>query len=163
MFRLLITSGIKHMDIPSDFKELLELFNFHQVEYLVAGAYALAHHGSPRYTGDIDLFVNPRQENSIRILNALKDFGFASLELKEEDFTTTNQIIQLGVPPTRIDIITSISGVTWDEADAGKIAGACGSVSVFFVGREQFVANKLATGRLKDLADLESLGVRIEK
>lgn len=146
------------MDIRSDFKELLELFNSHKVEYLITGAYALAFHGVPRYTGDIDLFVNPNPANAHRIINALDEFGFGSLELKVEDFIKPGQIIQLGVPPARIDIITSISGVSWNEAEAGKIAGRCGVIPVYFLGREQFITNKRATGRQKDLADLESLG-----
>ena len=146
------------MEIQSDFKELPELFNSHKVEYLITGAYALAFHGAPRYTGDIDLYIKPDPSNARRIVNALDQFGFGSLGLKAEDFTTLGQIIQLGVPPARIDIITSISGVSWEEAEGGKIAGSCGGVPVYFIGREQFIANKQATGRQKDLADLESLG-----
>jgi len=146
------------MEIQSDFKELLELFNSHKVEYLIIGAYALAFHGAPRYTGDIDLFVNPDPSNASRIVNALDEFGFGSLGLKAEDFIKSGQIIQLGVPPARIDIITSISGVSWQEAESGKIQGSCGSVPVNFVGRKQLIANKRATGRQKDMADLESLG-----
>lgn len=146
------------MEIQSDFKEVLELFNSHKVEYLIIGAYALAFHGAPRYTGDIGLFVNPDSSNANRIVNALGEFGFDSLGLKAEDFTKPGQIIQLGVPPTRIDIITSISGVLWQEAESGKTPGRCGGIPVNFVGREQFIANKRTTGRKKDIADLESLG-----
>ncbi len=146
------------MEIQSDFKELLELFNSHKIEYLIIGGYALAHHGAPRYTGDIDLFVKPDLDNAKCIVRALDDFGFGSLGLTREDFMEPGQIIQLGMPPGRIDIITSISGVTWYEANAGKVAGTCGGVPVNFVGREQFVKNKKATGRTKDLADLEALG-----
>ena len=154
----LTISVINFMEIQSDFKELLELFNSHKVEYLITGAYALAFHGAPRYTGDIDLYIKPDSSNAGRIINALDQFGFGSLELKTEDFTTSGQIIQLGVPPARIDIITSISGVSWDEAEGVKIAGNCGGVPVYFIGREQFITNKQATGWQKDLADLESLG-----
>ncbi len=93
------------MEIQSDFKELLELFNSHKVEYLVTGAYALAFHGAPRYTGDIDLFVNPQPVNAERIIAALHEFGFGSLGLKPDDFTEPGQIIQLGIPPARVDII----------------------------------------------------------
>ena len=118
----------------------------------------LSHFGAPRYTGDIDLYIKPDSSNAGRIINALDQFGFCSLGLKAEDFTKSGQIIQLGVPPARIDIITSISGVSWDEAEGGKIAGNCGGIPVYFIGREQFITNKQATGRQKDLADLESLG-----
>lgn len=146
------------MEIQSDFKELLELFNSHKVEYLITGAYALAFYGAPRYTGDIDLYIKPDSENAGRIVKALDQFGFGSLGLKANDFTTPGQVIQLGVPPARIDIITSISGVSWEEAEKGKIAGNCGGIPVYFIGREQFITNKHATGRQKDLADLEALG-----
>lgn len=151
------------MEIQSDFKDLLELFNSHKIEYLIVGGYALAHHGAPRYTGDIDLFVKPDSDNAKRIIKALDDFGFGSLGLTKEDFIEPGQIIQLGKPPGRVDIITSISGVTWDEANNGKIEGTCGGVPVHFVGREQFVKNKTATGRAKDLADLEALGEKLNK
>ena len=146
------------MKVQSDFKELLELFNSHKIEYLITGGYALAHHGAPRYTGDIDLYVKSDAENAKRIILALDEFGFGSLDLKEEDFLEEGQIIQLGRPPARIDILTSISGVNWDEAFEGKVEGSCSDVPVNFVGREQFVKNKKATGRVKDLADLEALG-----
>ena len=146
------------MEIQSDFKELLELFNSHEVEYLITGAYALALHGAPRYTGDIDLFVKPDPANAKNIINALDEFGFGSLSLTAQDFTKPGQIIQLGVAPGRVDLITSISGVTWEEAEAGKLQGNCGGVAVNFIGREQFIINKRATGRQKDIADIESLG-----
>jgi hypothetical protein len=146
------------MEIRTDFKELLELFNKHKVEYLIVGGYALAFHGAPRVTGDIDLFVRPTNENAARILAALDDFGFGSLDLSQEDFTTPGMVVQLGVPPVRIDIITHVSGVPWEKADTGKAAGFYGDVPVFFIGRDDFIANKRATGRIKDAADIEALG-----
>ena len=146
------------MEVQKDFKELLELFNGHNVEYMIVGAYALAYHGAPRFTGDIDILVHPSPENAQKILSALADFGFGSLNLKIEDFKNPNSVVQLGVPPVRIDIITSITGVDWEEADKGKIEGLYGDVPVCFLGREQYIANKRAVGRKKDLADLESLG-----
>lgn len=146
------------MEVQKDFKELLELFNGHNVEYMIVGAYALAYHGAPRFTGDIDIFIHPSPENAQKILSALADFGFGSLNLKIEDFKNPNSVVQLGVPPVRIDIITSITGVDWEEADKGKIEGLYGDVPVCFLGREQYIANKRAVGRKKDLADIESLG-----
>ncbi len=146
------------MEIRTDFKELLELFNKHKVEYLIVGGYALAFHGSPRVTGDIDLFVRPTNENAERILAALNDFGFGSLDLSKKDFTTPGMVVQLGVPPVRIDIITRVSGVSWEQADAGKVSGRYADTPVFFIGREDFIANKRATGRKKDAADIEALG-----
>jgi hypothetical protein len=146
------------MEAQKDFKELLELFNEHKIEYMIVGAYALAYHGAPRFTGDIDIFVKPSIENAERILLALADFGFGSLNLKKEDFQNPDSVVQLGVPPVRIDIITSLTGVTWEEADQGKVEGLYGDESVHFLGKEQYIANKRAIGRKKDLADLEALG-----
>lgn len=146
------------MEAQKDFKELLELFNEHKIEYMIVGAYALAYHGAPRFTGDIDIFVEPSPENAKKILLALSDFGFGSLNLKNEDFQNPNSVVQLGVPPVRIDIITSLTGVTWDEADQGKVVGLYGDISVYFLGKKQFIANKRAIGRKKDLADIEALG-----
>ena len=151
-------SGVSLMEIHNDFKEFLELFNKHKVEYLVVGGYALAFHGAPRFTGDIDLLVRPVRENAERILAALNEFGFGSLDLSEDDFTMPGKVIQLGVPPIRIDIITSISGVSWEKADSGKVPGRYGQTSVCFISREDFIANKRATGRKKDAADIEALG-----
>jgi hypothetical protein len=145
------------MEVQSDFKDLLELFNVHNVKYMIVGGYALAFHGAPRYTGDIDILVKPDAENARNILNALDEFGFAFSGLAIQDFENPDNVIQLGVPPVRIDIITSLSGVSWEEAFANHENGEYGSVSVKFIGRKQFILNKLATGRKKDFADLEAL------
>jgi len=146
------------MEVQPDFRDLLVLFNKHEVEYLIVGGYALAFHGAPRYTGDIDIFVKPDLVNAQRILAALEEFGFGSVGLTSADFKTPDQIIQLGFPPVRIDIITSLTGVSWEETQSHWVAGAYGEVQVHFIGREQFIANKRATGRKKDMADLEALG-----
>lgn len=146
------------MEVQKDFKELLGLFNGHNVEYMIVGAYALAYHGVPRFTGDIDILVRPSAENARKILSSLADFGFGSLGLSADDFKGPDSVVQLGVPPVRIDIITSITGVSWEEADKGKREGLYGDVPVYFLGREEFIANKRAIGRKKDLADVESLG-----
>ncbi len=151
-------SDVNIMEIHTDFKELLELFNKHKVEYLIVGGYALAFHGAPRFTGDIDLLVRPVSENAGRILAALDEFGFGSLDLSEDDFTTPGKVIQLGVPPIRIDIITRISGVSWEKANLDKVLGQYGQTPVFFISREDFITNKKATGRKKDAADIEALG-----
>lgn len=146
------------MEIQKDFKELLELFNEHKIEYMIVGAYALAYHGAPRFTGDIDIFVRPSAANAQKILSALADFGFGSLNLTINDFQHPDSVVQLGVPPVRIDIITSITGVSWEDADRGKMEGLYGDLPVYFLGREQYIANKRSIGRKKDLADLEYLG-----
>ena len=145
------------MDVPNDFRELLESFNAHRVEYLVVGAYALAFHGAPRATGDMDLFVKPDSENAERILAALEDFGLGSLDLKTEDFCAPDMVVQLGVTPVRVDLITTIDGVSWQEAWDSRAEGTIAGLPVSFISRAQFIANKRAAGRLKDLADLEAL------
>ena len=146
------------MEVQKDFRDFLALLNAHEVKFMIVGGYALAFHGVPRFTGDIDVFVKPDYENAKRIINALAEFGFSSLDLTIDDFQDQNKVIQLGLPPVRIDIITSISGVTWEEADASKEPGLFGDVSVSYIGKKQFIINKRATGRKKDLADLEALG-----
>ena len=146
------------MEIQSDFTELLKLFNVHNVRYIIVGSYALAFHGAPRYTGDIDILVKPDQENAIKILKALGDFGFGSLGLKENDFIFPDTVVQLGYPPVRIDIMTSISGIDWDTIDHGSVDGLYGDLPVKYIGRKEFVINKKSTKRMKDLADLEALG-----
>ena len=146
------------MEVQPDFKELLALFNAQKVDYIIVGAYALASYGSPRYTGDMDILVYPDPENAKRILLALNEFGFGSLGLTEEDFTTPDRVIQIGVIPVRIDLVTSLTGVSWEEAVRGRVAGSYGDVRVYYLGREQFILNKRALGRKKDLADLEAIG-----
>lgn len=145
------------MEVHNDFRELLECFNARSVEYLVVGSFALAFHGAPRYTGDMDLLVKPDPENSRRIIAALTDFGFTSLGLADDEFIEPDQVIQLGVPPVRVDLMTAIEGVSWDEAWASRSPGDCGGVPVHYLGREQFIANKRAAGRPKDLADIAKL------
>ncbi len=146
------------MEVQPDFRDMLASLNKRGVEYVIVGAYALAHHGIPRNTGDIDIYLRPSRENAKRMVEVLGEFGFGSLGLTEGDFTEPDQIIQLGRPPVRIDLLTSISGVSWEEADAGKVAGVYGDVPVAYLGRSQLAANKRAAGRKKDLADLEALG-----
>ncbi len=146
------------MEIQKDFKELLVLFNTNHVEYMVVGAYALAFHGVPRYTGDLDLLVHADHANAARVMLSLRAFGFESVGLTENDFVERDRVVQLGVPPVRIDLLTSLSGVTWEEAVEGRTSGAYGDVPVFFIGRDQLIANKRATGRTRDRADLEALG-----
>ncbi|MCB0293857.1 MAG: hypothetical protein KDG51_01140, partial [Calditrichaeota bacterium] len=111
------------MKIHPDFKELFELFNAFKVEYIIVGGYAMAFHGAPRFTGDIDILVKPTPKNSQKIMAALEAFGFGSVGLVEADFQKPDQVIQLGVPPVRIDLITSISGVKTEEAFAAPEEG----------------------------------------
>ena len=146
------------MEVQEDYRELLTLLNAHGVEYIIVGGYALARHGAPRATGDLDIFVLMSEENADRIIQTLKAFGFESPDLAFADFLEPDKVIQLGVPPVRVDFVTTLTGVSWDEAFSGKADGEYGDVPVFYIGREQFIANKRALGRKRDLADLEALG-----
>lgn len=145
------------MEIQQDFRDLLALFNEREVSYAIVGGYALAYHGAPRYTGDIDLLVEPDPDNAQRVVDALAEFGFGSLGLTAEDFSIMDRVIQLGYPPVRVDIITSITGVSWDEVAVGRVKGQYGDIQVYYLGLDQLLTNKRATGRKKDLADLEAL------
>jgi len=146
------------MEVQKDFRDLLGLLNAHKAEYMIVGAYALAFHGAPRYTGDMDIYVKPDPANAQRIMAALNDFGFGSVNLSAGDFEIADKVVQLGFPPVRVDIVTSLTGVSWEEAISGRVEGMYGDVPVYYIGREQFILNKKALGRKKDLADLEALG-----
>ena len=146
------------MEVQNDFKELLELFNKHRVEYLIVGGYAIAFHGAPRYTGDIDILVKAEHRNAEKIISALDDFGFGSLGLQPADFEKPGMIVQLGVAPVRIDIVTSITGVSWESAYSNRVKGIYGDIAVDYLGREEMIANKRAIGRKKDLTDIEAIG-----
>jgi len=139
-----------------DFREFVGLLGARGVEYLVVGGYALAAHGHPRYTGDIDFWVRPSADNIARLLAALRDFGFGSLGLTEGDFLS-DSVVQLGRPPRRIDLLTAIDGVTFDDCYARRIEVEVAGVRMNILGFDDFKASKRASGRLKDLADLETL------
>ena len=145
------------MEAQKDFKELLELFNRHKVEYAIVDAYALAFHGCPRYTGDLDVLVKPDSSNAKKIIEAIKEFGFESLGLTVEDFSSQKRVIQLGVPPVRIDILTSLTGITWEQVSSNRVKGEYGDIPVYFIGKNELIENKKSLGRHKDLADIESI------
>jgi len=146
------------MEVQEDFKDLLKLLNDFNVEYVIVGGYALAFHGAPRFTGDIDILVKPHSQNAENIIKTLEAFGFGSLGLTKEDFVKLDNVIQLGVPPVRIDILTSISGIDWEAINTGKESGTYGNLPVYFIGLQELIVNKKASGRKKDHADLEALG-----
>jgi hypothetical protein len=123
----------------------------------VVGGHALAFHGHPRFTKDLDLFVEPSPENAAQVLLALGDFGFGSVGLVADDFAVPGKIIQLGVAPNRVDLMTVIDGVTFAEGWEGRIAGHFGAQPVFYLGRREFLRNKKAAGRPQDLADIDAL------
>jgi len=143
--------------VNRDFRDLLAEFNVHEVEYLVVGAHALAAHGHVRATKDLDIWVRPNADNAKRVLRALKDFGTAVHDLSEDDLTSPGTVFQIGVPPLRIDVITAIDGVTFEEAWATKLETTFGDQPTAVLSREHLIRNKRATGRTQDLADLEWL------
>lgn len=142
--------------LNQDFKEFAELLNAKGVEYLVVRGYALAAHGHPRYTGDIDFWVGAEPRNIARLLDALNDFGFGSLGLKPADFGA-DTVVQLGQPPRRIDLLTAIDGVDFTESFARREQVTIDGLDLNIIGLDDFKINKRASGRLKDLADLDSL------
>lgn len=145
------------MEVQKDIREFIESFHFHKVEFLLVGGYAMAFHGYVRFTEDIDFFIAPTPENSKRILAALKDFGIPANEFFEADFQTPEQVIQIGRSPNRIDILTSISGVSWDQAWKSKIKISIGGIPLWLIGKNDLIANKLASARPQDVVDASRL------
>ncbi len=150
------------MEIQEDFRDLLRLFNENGVEYIVVGGYALAYHGVPRFTGDIDLWIGISRDNAQSVLKALVEFGFGGVGVTVEDLSAEDKIVQLGYPPVRIDLITSIDGVVWQDAFANSIETMYGDVPIRLISKDDFIKNKRASGRHKDLADLEALGESVD-
>ena len=145
------------MPLHPDWKEFLELLNSHGVEYLVVGAHARGLYGIPRYTRDIDIFVRRSEDNASKLVSVLRDFGFASLGITAPDFLVPGRVVQLGVEPYRIDLLTGISGVEFEDAWPDRVAADLGGVPATFISLRAFRKNKLAAGRPKDLADLADL------
>jgi len=143
--------------IHPDFSDFIAALNRHRVEFVIVGAFDLAFLGSPRYTGDMDVWIRPTAPNARALLRAIEDFGLKSLALAEQD-VLSGKIIQMGYPPVRIDLLTLLDGLTADEIWASRQKGPLGGHTVNYMGRAAFVKNKRAAGRQKDLADLEALG-----
>jgi predicted nucleotidyltransferase len=143
--------------LNQDFKEFIQSLNDNGVRYLVVGGYAVALHGYPRYTKDMDIWVEMTSENASKILKALDQFGFGSLDVKASDFTLPDQTLQLGYPPRRIDILTTIPGIEFPECYPSRTTVELDGVSVNFIDLENLKKNKKATGRHQDMADLENL------
>ncbi|HDP24773.1 MAG TPA: hypothetical protein ENN34_04945 [Deltaproteobacteria bacterium] len=145
------------MKLPNDFKEFLQLLNKHQVEYLLVGGYAVAYHGYPRATADMDLWVHRTQDNAEKMIQALTAFGFSSPELSPEIFLKENQFIQLGMPPLRIELVTSLTGVNFPECHAARVLDTIDTVEVSIISLADLKANKRSAARHRDLDDLEHL------
>lgn len=143
--------------LNQDFKEFIQSLNDNQVRYLVIGGYAVALHGYPRYTKDIDIWIEMSPVNAANMVKALEQFGFGSLGLQTSDFLEPDQIIQLGYPPNRIDLMTTPPGVEFESCYASRIEIQLDEVSVNFIDLDNLKRNKRAAGRLQDLADLENL------
>jgi hypothetical protein len=135
------------MKLPPEWSDLIALLCSHRVRFLVVGAHALAAIGRPRATLDLDLLVEPSESNAKRLGGALADFGYPALARQWREFTQLDRMATLGRPPLRIDIMTSISGVSFDHAWRTRLRSKWGRYSIGFLGRETFVANKKATGR----------------
>ena len=145
------------MNLNRDFQEFVELFVAHEVKFLVVGGYALAAHGHPRYTKDLDVWVWVESENAERIVGAIEDFGFGGLGLTSADFQEADVMVQLGDEPQRIDILTYASGLEFEEAYKNRVDIEVGGVHVPFISIDDLRTNKLATGRPRDIADAADL------
>lgn len=145
------------MGTEKDFEELLKLFNKNKVRYCIVGAYAVAFHAEPRYTKDMDIFVEPDKDNAARILKSLKEFGFKSLSLEEDDLVRKGRVVQLGYEPVRIDLMTSIDGCNFKEVWAGKAVGVYGKQKAVFIGVDELIKNKRNTRRKQDDVDIALL------
>lgn len=151
------------MRVEKDFEELLRLLNKHRVRYCIVGAFAVGFYGYPRYTKDMDIFIQPSLSNGKKIVKALAEFGFESLKLKPTDFSKEGTIIQLGYEPVRVDLVTSIKGCNFSQAWKNRIIDKYGKEKVSFIGLEELIENKNAVGRKQDRLDLEKLLKRLAK
>ena len=143
--------------LNSNFKDMLSALSAARAEYLLVGAYAMAVHGCPRATGDIDLWVRPTEENAARVWDALQRFGAPLSRVIAADFRTPDTVYQIGLPPQRIDILTSVTGIDFDAAWANRLVVSVDGLSVAVIGLTQLYENKLASGREKDLLDAKTL------
>ena len=145
------------MKLTRDLREFIALLNAHGVEYVLVGGWAFGFHATPRYTGDLDFFVRCNRENCDRLKAVLEEFGFGDIAGFEESFLQPGKIIQFGLPPSRIDLLTAISGVGFSEAWESRVHGDLQGLRVPFISREFLIKNKVAAGRPKDRADVSAL------
>jgi hypothetical protein len=149
--------GVVLAKLQADLKEFIELLNSHGVDYLLVGGHAVAFHGYPRFTGDIDFLIRITPANTQRLFAVLNDFGFGSLGISDRDLLEPRRVLRLGYPPNQIDILTSISGVDFDAAWATRIESTIDGQRVTILGWDELLRNKQASGRRKDLADVDKL------
>lgn len=146
------------MKTSKDLREFVALLNSRKIKYLLVGGYAVAYHGLPRYTEDIDFLIETSPENASLVATAINDFGFANLGLKPDDFLAPENVIQLGRSPNRIDLLTSVTAVSFEEGWKTKVQTELDGLPVWVISKDLLVKNKLATGRRQDLADVERIG-----
>ena len=148
---------MEKLPLPPDFKDFLQLLNSEKVEYLLVGGYAVGNYGYPRATGDMDIWVAANAANAERVAEVLRKFGFSAATVKPEMFSKPDQIVRMGVPPICIDVITSASGVDFAECYARRYIQIMDDVEVNLIHPDDLKRNKKASGRAKDLNDLENL------
>ena len=146
------------MELDPNFSEFIGLLHARDARFLIVGDYAVGFHGHPRYTADLDVWLLIERANAQAVVAALGDFGFGGLGLSEQDFVAEGQVIQLGYPPLRIDLLTSIDGVDFDDAYGRRVEVDLAGVTVPFISLMDLRRNKQASGRTQDLADLEAAG-----
>lgn len=146
-----------------DFTDFLRLLNEREVRYLVVGGYAVAYHGYPRYTGDLDVFVEASPQNAAKLVGVYREFGFNPPDLKPELFTTPDNVVRIGREPVRLEVFSSISGVTFDDAYARRVEVVLEGLAAPFISYDDLIKNKASTGRGKDRIDIEELQKRGRK
>lgn len=145
------------MNLHNDLSEFIGLLTSHRIDFLVVGGHAVAFHGYPRYTGDIDIFLRPESDNARRVLTVLAEFGFGNLDITEQDLTTPENVIQLGNPPNRIDLLASISGVSFESAWNTRTSGRLAGHDINYLGLDSLLKNKQESNRAQDRLDVEKL------
>ena len=142
------------MNIPEDFKEFIALLNAYEVRYLIVGGYAVGFHSRPKFTQDIDIWIDNSEKNALKIKDVLKEFGFGSLDITIKDLTSSDKVIQLGNAPLRIDLMTSISGISFRSAYKNRAKGKYFDIDANFISLSDLIVNKKSSKREKDLEDL---------
>ncbi|WP_242927489.1 nucleotidyltransferase family protein [Pontibacter vulgaris] len=145
------------MELTNDFQDFIKILNACHAEYLVAGGFAVAVYGYPRYTGDIDIWVKPTKDNAARVLQALKEFGYTEGQVTSEDLVTPEIVVQLGYPPNRIDLATGLAGVEFETCWNNKVSMPFGDTMAYFISLDDLKQNKKTTARQQDLLDLQNL------
>jgi len=145
------------MRLEKDFKEFIESLNKNSVRYLIVGSFALSYYSEPRYTKDIDILVDSTVSNADRLMTAIREFGFSDIELGSRDFLEPDQVIQLGIAPLRIDLLTSLKGIPFAEAWDRRTTGQYGDIPAFYISKQDLIDHKKLVGRKQDLADIEKL------